>query len=301
MEKINKTALVYLLGVSLFYGLLIVIQKMGLNFGIDPLLFSFLRSLIIIPLSIILFFPQLKKLRFVKKHKLGELFILGVASSIGILVLFFGQNMTTAVNAGFLIRLTPLFVIPFSYILLKEKPSNNSIFFMFVMLVGAFLLTTNGKMETLQLGDLLIFFVAGIVAFQNVLAKRIMRNVPTDVVIFFRIFISSILIILIVPVFLKVKIEHMNYEYFGYITITAILYILSVICQYRAIKLVGPFITTTLFLIGSLFSAGFAYLLLGETLSLVQWLGASAILIGGIFLIKKYNNNNNKPEKSIEI
>ncbi|MEA3343163.1 MAG: DMT family transporter, partial [archaeon] len=72
-----------------------------------------------------------------------------------------------------------------------------------------------------------------------------------------------------------------------YVLLTAILYFLSVICQYRAIKLVGPFITTTFFLSGSLFSALFAYILLGEILSSIQWVGAAGILLGGYFLIKK--------------
>jgi len=55
MEKINKIALAYLIGTSLFYGLLIVVQKIGLNFGLDPLSFSFSRSIIVVFISLIFF------------------------------------------------------------------------------------------------------------------------------------------------------------------------------------------------------------------------------------------------------
>ena len=289
MRKINKIAWTYLTGTSLFYGLLIVVQKMGLNSGLDPLSFSFSRSIIIIFISLIFFSSQLKNLKFVKKYELRDLIILGVVSAAAILILFLGQNITTAVNAGFLIRLTPLFVLPLAYLLLKEKSSRSSMFFMFIMLIGAFLLTTNGALIIPHLGDLLIIVVALTVAFQNVFAKKIMHSVSTDIVIFFRVCMSALLIVMFIPFLLGYQSVSALFGGLFYVLLTAILYFLSVICQYRAIKLVGPFITTTFFLSGSLFSALFAYVLLGEILSSIQWVGATGILLGGYFLIKNSN------------
>ncbi len=287
MGKDNGTALFYLIGTSLFYGLLIVVQKIGLNFGLDPLSFSFSRSAIVIFISLIFFSPQLKKLKFVKKYELRDLVILGIISAVAILILFVGQNITTAINAGFLIRLTPLFVLPFAYFLLKEKVPGNSIFFMFIMLLGAFLLITNGALIIPHAGDLLIIIAALIIAFQNVFAKKIMRKVPTELVIFCRIGISALMIILFIPFLLGYQVLSAFSSGLFYIVLTAVLYVLSVVCQYKAIKLVGPFITTTFFLSGSLFSALFAYILLGETLTHIQWVGVATLLLGGYFLIKK--------------
>jgi len=287
MRKFNKIALAYLIGTSSLYGLLIVVQKIGLNFGLDPLSFSFSRSIIIIFISIIFFSSQLKKLKFIKKHELRDLIILGITSATAILILIVGQNITTAINAGFLIRLTPLFVLPFAYLLLKEKSSKNSILFMFIMLIGAFLLTTNGALIIPHLGDLLIVVVALIVGFQNVFAKKIMHTVSRDMVIFFRICASALIIVILIPFLLGYQCLSSLFNGLFYVILTAILYFLSIICQYRAIKLVGPFITTSFFLSGSLFSALFAYILLGEVLSPVQWVGATGILLGGYFLIKK--------------
>lgn len=287
MGKINKIASAYLIGTSLFYGLLIVVQKIGLNFGLDPLSFSFSRSMIIIFISFIFFSSQLKNLKFIKKYELRDLIILGIVSAIAILILFIGQTLTTAVNAGFLIRLTPLFVLPLAYVILKEKPSGNSVFFMLIMLIGAFLLTTNGALIIPHMGDLLMVVVALTVAFQNVFAKKIMRSVSTDIVIFFRVCMSALLIVIFIPFLLGYQSISALSDGLFYVLLTAILYFLSIICQYNAIKLVGPFITTTFFLSGSLFSALFAYILLGEVLSPVQWVGTVGILLGGYFLIKK--------------
>jgi len=285
--KINKITLAYLTGTSLFYGLLIVVQKIGLKHGLDPLSFSFSRSVIVIIISIVYFFPQWKNLKFIKKHELKDLIILGIISAASIVLLFLGQNVTTAINAGFLVRLTPLFVLPFAYLLLKEKFSRKSILVMCMMLVGVFLLITNGTLIIPHVGDLLIIIVALTVAFQNVFAKKIMHSVPTDVVIFFRVCLSALLIVMFVPLLLGYQSFSALFEGLFYVLLTAILYFLSVICQYKAIKLIGPFITTTFFLSGSLFSALFAYLLLGETLSFVQWVGAVGILLGGYLLVKK--------------
>ncbi len=287
MKKIDKIALAYLVGTSLFYGLLIVVQKIGLNFGLEPLSFSFSRSAIIVFISLVFFSSQLKSIKYIKKCQLRDLLILGIASAASILILFVGQNITTAVNAGFLIRLTPLFVLPLAYLLLKEKPLGSSIFFMLIMLVGTFLLTTHGAMIVPHLGDLLIILVAMVIAFQNVFAKKIMHRVSTDLVIFFRVFISALLIVVLIPFLLGSQSTNSLFESPFYVLVAAILYFLSVICQYRAIKLVGPFIATAFFLSGSLLSALFAYVLLGEALSFMQWAGAIGILLGGYLLIKK--------------
>lgn len=285
--KINKITIAYLLGTSLFYGLLIVVQKIGLNQGLDPLSFSFSRSFIIIFISLLFFSLKLKNLKFLKKHELKDLFILGIVSAAAILILFLGQNITTAVNAGFLIRLTPLFVLPFTYIILKEKCTRHSIFYMCILLIGAFLLTTNGTLKIPHLGDLLIIIVALTIGFQNVFAKKIMHSVKREIVIFFRVFLSALLIVIVIPIFLGYQSLNALFSGLIYVILAAILYFLSVVCQYRAINLVGPFITTSFFLSGSLFSAFFAYILLGETLSTIQWIGAASILLGGYFLIKK--------------
>jgi len=200
--------------------------------------------------------------------------------------LFLGQNITTAVNAGFLIRLIPLFVLPLAYLLLGEKSSRNSIFFMLIMLIGAFLLITNGTLTIPNIGDLLIIFVALVVAFQSVFAKKIMRSVSTEIVIFFRVCISALLIVVFVPFLLGYQSLSVSFDSLLYILFTAILYFLSVAFHYKAIKLVGPFITNTFFLSGSLFSALFAYILLGEILSFVQWTGALCVL-GGAYLLSR--------------
>ena len=236
MKKNNGMALLYLIGTSAFYGLLIVVQKMGLNFGLDPLSFSFSRSVIVIFISLIFFSSQLKELKFIKKYELKDLVILGVVSAAAILILFLGQDITTAINAGFLIRLTPVFVLPLAYVLLKERSSKSSIFFMLIMLIGAFLLTTNGALIIPYLGDLLIIIVALIIAFQNVFAKRIMHSVSTDIVILFRVCMSALLIVIFIPFVLGYQSINALFDGLFYVLLTAVLYFLSVICQYNKIN-----------------------------------------------------------------
>jgi len=286
MKKIDKTAFIYLLGTSLSYGLFIVIQKMGLNAGLEPLSFIFSRSIIIVPISLLLFSSRLKQIKLTKKSDIRNLLIIGIVSAIAILGTVIGQKFTTAINAGFLIRLTPLFVIPFAYLLLKKKYPRESILSMFLILIGTLILTTNAQLIVPQLGDLLIIFAAVAVAFQNVFAKSIMKNVNRDIVILFRLCASGILLIIFIPFLLSGQILDALWNGLNFVIITAFLYLVSVFSQYRAIDLVGPFITTSFFLIGSLFSAFFAYILLGEALTLIQWIGAVGIIVGGYLLAK---------------
>lgn len=108
LENTSKPVMAFLIGTSLFYGLLIVIQKKGLNEGLDPLSFSFSRSLLVVIISLIFFSPKLKELKSIRKYELIPISILVIASAASILILFLGQEVTTALNASFLIRLTPV-------------------------------------------------------------------------------------------------------------------------------------------------------------------------------------------------
>ncbi|MCK4613210.1 MAG: DMT family transporter [Thermoplasmata archaeon] len=284
---LNRESLVYLIGTSLFYGLLIVVQKMGLNEGLDPLSFSFSRSFIIIGLSLLYFTAQEIDIKPIPGSILRELAIIASISAISILILFIGQKNTTAVNAGFLIRLTPLFVVPLCTLILGKRFSRDQLSFMFVMLLGAFLLTTEGILMMPQNGDLLIIGATFMIAFQNVFARKLMLGVSQDIVIFSRIFGSALLIVIFTPLFLGRHCLDAMYSGAFYVALSAILYFISVVCHYRAIRLVGAFLASTFFLLGSLFSALFANVLLGEGLSTIQWFGSASILIGGYILIRK--------------
>ena len=200
-------------------------------------------------------------------------------------------------NTSFLIRLTPLFVLPVGYVMLKEKIPGNSILFMFIMLVGTFLLITDGVFMVPGSGDLLVILVASLIAFQNVFAKKMMKSVSPEMVIFCRVCLSSLLIVIFIPAIIDIRAVSFSWGDVFYFLITGALYFLSVFCQYNSIKLIGPFLTTAFFLSGSLFSAIFAYILLGETLSLIQWSGVAGILAGAFLLIKKSEDMGTEAKK----
>lgn len=286
--KLNHqyVAFLYLLGVSIFYALQIIVQKAAFNNGAEAIPFIFSRSIIVVIISLGFFFPLMKESIQESKSKLG-LWLIALTSAAGIFMFILGQKFTSAMNAGFLVRLTPLFVPIFMFLMLKEFPSKQEIVAMIVMLIGAFLLTTNGKLIIPNLGDILIIIVAIVVAFQNVLAKFLMRNIKRDVVIFFRICISSLLLILFIPFISRASLTQPLMNYSLFVLSAAIFYFLAVICHYRAINLVGPFITTLFFLLGSVFSAALAFFALKETLTLIQILGAVGILIGGVLVSRK--------------
>jgi len=295
MKQMSATVLAYSLGTSLFYGLLIVVQKKGLESGLEPLEFSFARSIVVILISLLYFSPQIKCIKCLKKPDILPILLLGAVSASTVPLLFIAQDLTTAVNASFLIRLTPLFVLPVGYVVLKDRIPGDSIRSMFIMLFGTFLLITDGVFTTPGSGDLLVIIISFLIAFQNVFAKKMMGSVSPEMVIFCRVCLSSLLIVIFIPVIIDVRTVSLVQKDVFYFVITGALYFLSVFCQYNSIKLIGPFLTTAFFLSGSLFSAIFAYLLLGETLSVVQWLGVSGILAGALLLIMKSGKITNDP------
>lgn len=282
-KQIKPKKIIFLIGASFFYGLLLVIQKAGLNRGVSPLAFSFWRSLLLMPMTIVLLRKNF--LKDFKKINKEDLLIFGLSCALAIFILFYGQKQTSAVNTGFLNRLTPVFVIPLTAVFLNKKIKPSKILAMFVMLFGAYLLSTKGKLIIPARGDVLIILATMFMGFQNVWAKKLMNKSPSYIIIFLRMVLGPLFLIISLPLIFGVKNLVFNQPLL--LILSTILYFLSVYFHYNAIALVSPFIASSFFLSGSLFSAFFAFLILGETLISIQWIGATLILFGAYYLTAK--------------
>ena len=92
--------------------------------------------------------------------------------------------LTDAINAGFLVKLATVTTILFAWLLLREDLSGFKLTVMFVMLFGAYLLTTKGQSLLPRIGDLLILGACVCWSLGNVLVRKVLRTqaVHADVV-----------------------------------------------------------------------------------------------------------------------
>ncbi|MCD6396604.1 MAG: DMT family transporter, partial [Spirochaetaceae bacterium] len=202
------------------------------------------------------------------------------------ILMFIGQNFTTATNAGFLLKLSSLTVIPFAYFMLGEKIKKRVIIAFLIMIFGVFLLTTNGALTTPKVGDILIIILATLLGFTNSLAKEIMKGVDSNIISSLRLIIGNFLLLCFITPLLGFEAFTPLFGDALWVFVAGILGYIYILSLYKGIELVGASKATIFFLLSAVFTAFFAFIFLREVLSYIQLIGGFMIL-GGAYIIAK--------------
>jgi drug/metabolite transporter (DMT)-like permease len=166
-----------LFAVSLLYAATFTIAKLAMPLYIKPFAFILMR-VSVATVCIYLFHRHYVKGAIKDKKDLWPLFVSAVFGVAGNMLLFFkGLSITSPINASVLMLNTPIFVLVFAAIILKEKLTFNKIAGLLTAALGAILLMGGYKFEFNQdtvLGDIFVMLNAIIYAFYLVYAKRLM-------------------------------------------------------------------------------------------------------------------------------
>ena len=166
-----------LFAVSLLYAGTFTIAKLAMPLYVKP--FAFILMRVSVAMVCIYFFHR----HFVKgviknKSDLWPLFVSAIFGVAGNMLLFFkGLSITSPINASILMLNTPIFVLVFAAIILKEKLSVNKVLGIFIAALGALLLMSGGNFHFNQetvWGDVFVTLNAIIYAFYLVYAKQLM-------------------------------------------------------------------------------------------------------------------------------
>jgi drug/metabolite transporter (DMT)-like permease len=166
-----------LFAVSLLYAGTFTIAKLAMPLYVKP--FAFILMRVSVATVCIYFFHR----HFVKgviknKSDLWPLFVSAIFGVAGNMLLFFkGLSITSPINASILMLNTPIFVLVFAAIILKEKLSVNKVLGIFIAALGALLLMSGGNFHFNQetvWGDVFVTLNAIIYAFYLVYAKQLM-------------------------------------------------------------------------------------------------------------------------------
>lgn len=284
-----KTEGIIVLSVSsALYGFSIILVKMALNQGYSSYSLMSSRSLISIPFMTLAMLFLKERVEYTKPLPLKDLSIIGIiGSGTAMMTLYIGQVYTLAINAGFVFRFVFIFTALFSHFLLKDKIQKGQYASMGIMFIGMYLISTDGKALNPYWGDLLVLLASMQVGFTNVLAKITMKKVNSYMISAIRIFIGSIFIVIVVSILFGLDTLSPLYSIPYTILALALLEIIFIFLYYRGIEIEGPLTATLFFLMGALVSAVLSYVILGEKLSGIGWVGGLLIMAGGYILIKK--------------
>ncbi|HOI76322.1 MAG TPA: DMT family transporter [Methanofastidiosum sp.] len=273
---------------SALYGFSIILVKMALNQGYSSYSLMSSRSLLSIPFMILAMLFLKERVEYTKPLPLKDLSIIGIiGSGTAMMTLYIGQAYTLAINAGFVFRFVFIFTALFSHFLLKDKIQKSQYVSMGIMFIGMYLISTDGKALNPHWGDILVLLASMQVGLTNVLAKITMKKVNSYMISAIRIFIGSLFIVIIVSILFGLDTLEPLYSIPYTILALALLEIIFIFLYYRGIEIEGPLTATLFFLMGALVSAVLSYVILGEKLSGIGWVGGLLIMVGAYILIKK--------------
>jgi len=207
------------------------------------------------------------------------------------LMLLYGLNETSAINASLLLNTEALFTVMIAFALLKERGARKDYAAILLLLVGVAFLTTNGEFQRLTLtaemaGNLLIVGACLSWGIDNNLSKFLSKKRDIVKVTGLKCFIGGAVLLAISFLFgidFNVPVVSIPYLF----SVGALSIGFSVLLFLFALREIGSMRTGVVFSVSSLFGAIFAFVVLRETFTPVQLFAASVMLFGVYILYKK--------------
>ncbi len=283
MDK--TSAITATLAAAFIWGSSFPVIKVGLFF-IDPLTFSQLRLL----LAAVILLPFLIKHRSPLSLLLcSSTWLLAVFNTAGFLLQNIGMNLTTASKASLLVNMHVVFVAILSYLLLKESFTKLKVVAVALSIIGVFLLTTRGNLESLLLGDilgdLLVLGAGASWGFFFILVKRALSEQscsPMD--LNFAVIISTAVLLLPAPLLaqpIKLAINATSISILLYTAVPCT--ILAFILWMKGLKVLPATTSAILLLVEILVAILLSVVFLGDTFTPMEVLGG-ALLVAAIAL-----------------
>ena len=298
LSKNTITAHFALLGANLIYGANYIVAKGIMPEKLSPNAFVFIR----LAFCVVLFWGI--KFLFVKEKVERKDFLrlvlcglLGAAANM--LFFFHGINLTSPVDASIIMTVTPVIVLVFSFIILKEPLTKNKLIGIAIAGIGAiFLILYGNKVAGTSsfLGNLFVFLNALSYSLYLVIAKTLMRKYNAITVIswmflFGLIFVSPITFNDVVKTNFEAFTTN-TYLVIGYVVLftTFFAYLFNV----YALNFVSPSVTSSYIylqpVVSFLMVSIYAYILMKDQyandISIIKILSCLMVVVG-VYIISK--------------
>jgi drug/metabolite transporter (DMT)-like permease len=270
---------IYLLLIVIIWGSTFALTKDVLS-SMPPYTFLFFRFAIAVLLLVILFWKRLKGLNIMIIRK-GSL--IGLFLFLGYIFQTVGLQYTSATKAGFITGLSVVLVPIISLVIIKEKPTINSIIGVILATFGLWLLNYNGS-SSFNFGDFLVLLCA--FSFAMHITSVGLYSKKLDYVL---LVIVQLVAVTVLSFFIAFIIERpaLNFSYsyniWGAIAFMAVFATAFAFYMQNRFQRHSTATKTAIIFSGEpLFSGIFGYIMLSEQLGLIAWLGGLSIILGMI-------------------
>ncbi len=283
MEK-KHLALIWVIIQAVLTAGLILLSKYVFELGIEPLNFSYQ----ILVASVVYLFAyalikEPKALVNVDKKNLLVIVLSGITGgTIAYGFGFLGLQKSTAINYVFLTQTTVFFTPVLAFFLLKEHLKPHKTVLIFALILGAYLVSTNGKLILPKIGDIYILLGAVAISLSVILTKFALKKVPTLTFSMYRALFGGISLLIFLLVMNKVSLDF-NWYWIGVVglVVAAGIYSMNKALEYGSASYMQMMSMSV-----PVITAIFAYLILGESMTPIQMVGGAFILVSGFFVHK---------------
>ncbi len=283
MEKKN-IALLWAAIQIILTAALILLTKYVFNLGIEPLNFSYQILLIsVFYLFVYALLKEPKMLINVDKRSMVTIIFIGIiGGGIAYGLGFLGLQKSTAINYAFLIQTTVFFTPVLAYFFLKEhlKPYKTAL--IFVLLIGAYLVLTNGKIILPKTGDLFILLSSLAFSISVILTKITLKKVPTITFSIYRALFGGLSLLTFLVLINKISFD-VNWLWaviVGFVIAVGI-YSMNKVLEYATASYMQMMYTSV-----PIITTIFAYFIFKESMTIIQIIGGIMIILSGFFVHK---------------
>lgn len=291
------------LGSAILFGLSSTLNKISLS-NVNPIVIAgmtyFVGGLLLFLLHLTPLHDKLLALfetKTVTDHEiskkdyktLGLIILFG--SVLAPLMLLQGLNLTTAINASLLLSTESLFTAVIAFTFLGERGTKKDYFGMVLLLLGVFVITTDGNLLGLNLnmgitGNLLVLGACLFWGLDNNFCKFLSKKTEIIYITGLKCLIGGS-ILLVMPLFLGVSYDIPLVSLPYILTVGALSVALSILLFLFALREIGSMRTGVIYSTSSLFGTVFAFFALRESFSIIQLFAGITMLIGVYILYLK--------------
>jgi len=289
----NKGVLLVFL-TAIISGFSIFINKFSVSV-INPYIFTFLKNVVVAVLicGLVVVIKDWKILKNLNRKYWLLLIAIGfVGGSIPFLLFFKGLSLTTASQGSFIHKTMFIYVMILAVLFLREKIDKKLLFGGLLLLLGnVFLLKFIP--HSVSKGDLLVLIATLLWAVENIISKYTLKELPSRIVIWGRMFFGSIFILLFLAITGQISLmENLNINQISWVLITSIILFGYVMTWYSGLKYVPVSLATTILLLGAPITTLLTFMSSGiitskEIFGIGLSLGGAFLVLGSKYIIER--------------
>lgn len=260
--------------ITVFWGASYILTKIGLE-DFQPFNLTALRFMIAFFVSAIVFYKHMIKadIKTIKYSFILAIILLSVFISST-----FGLLYTSASNAGFLLSLSVVLIPIISFVFLKQKIEKKMIVGVCFAIIGIALLTLNTQLK-INSGDLLCIISALLFAIHIILTGVFTRRVDSIALGILQLGFAGLFSFIFSFMTETMKFPTTSKSWAVVLSLSILCTAVGYIVQTMAQKYTTATHTGIILSLEPVFSAIFAYFILGELLSVKGYFGAGILLL----------------------